>query len=245
MSAHLSRRSFVRTTAAVGAGIGLAPFLGLIEGCDLSHRPVRRSLATLAPDDPIILTYREAVAAMKALPATDGRSWQRQAQIHFDHCPHGNWFFLPWHRAYLFYFEQICRELTGEPDFALPYWDWTADPHVPAAFWGDASNPLFQPGRSATPTSTADPSLVGRPVIDDILDEPDFLLFGSGAAAGQRDFSVYGRLEGTPHNYVHGFVGGIYGQLPVATRPDLLDAPQHDRVPVGGMERRAWQREYE
>ena len=56
---------------------------------------------------------------MIALPAADGRSWNKQALIHNNHCTHGNWWFLPWHRAYLFYFEAICRKLTGNNDFAL------------------------------------------------------------------------------------------------------------------------------
>jgi tyrosinase len=207
-----SRRGFVRRSAWWMTGLGLAPFLGSCESCfkKIRNRPIRRSLATLDPSDPIIQTYRDAVTAMMALPSTDGRSWQRQAQIHQDHCPHGNWFFLPWHRAYLNYFEQICRELTGKDDFALPYWDWTADAHVPAAFWS-SGNSLFHAGRSATSTSVANAAMVGRPVIDDILNEPDFLLFASGAATAQRQTSSYGRLEGTPHNYVHGFVGGDMG----------------------------------
>jgi tyrosinase len=213
MSIDPSRRDFLRSSASWATGLALAPFLGACEGCaeQIRNRPVRRSLATLTPTDPIIETYRDAVAAMKALPATDGRSWQAQSQIHNNHCPHGNWFFLPWHRAYLNYFEAICRNLTGNADFALPYWDWTADAHVPAPFWGATANALFHAGRTATAASTANPLLVGRPEIDDILDETDFLLFGSGVATMQRQVSVYGRLEGTPHNHVHGFVGGDMG----------------------------------
>jgi tyrosinase len=169
---------------------------------------MRRSLATLSPTDPIIQNYRDAVAAMKALPASDLRSWQHQAQIHFDYCPHGNWWFLPWHRAYLLYFEQICQKLSGNQNFGLPYWDWTADPKVPAPFW---SGTLLEPGRSATATSVANAGFVGRPEIDSILGETDFFIFASGQATAQRQASVYGRLEATPHNYVHGFVGGIMG----------------------------------
>ena len=88
-----------------------------------------------------------AVAAMKALPQSDPRNWIRFADIHRNFCPHGNWYFLPWHRAYISSFERICRELSGKRDFALPYWNWTADRQFPAAFAaGDRnSNPLFHP----------------------------------------------------------------------------------------------------
>jgi tyrosinase len=206
-STDTSRRDFLLQAAGWTAAIGLGPYLGACESCKplFGKRPIRKSLATLGPNDPIIKSYREAVAAMKALPSTDLRSWQHQAEIHNNFCPHGNWFFLPWHRAYLYYFERICRKLSGNKHFALPYWDWTVDPHVPTPFW---SGTLLDNTRGATSTSTASPAVVGRPVIDSILAETDFLIFASGVATTPRPSTVYGRLEATPHNSVHGFVGG-------------------------------------
>ena len=90
---------------------------------------------------------RRAVARMKALPQSDPRNWIRFADIHRNFCPHANWYFLPWHRAYIRSFERICQELSGKADFALPYWNWTADRQFPAAFRPAiaSSNPLFHP----------------------------------------------------------------------------------------------------
>lgn len=34
--------------------------------------------------------------------------------------------FLPWHRMFMFFFEQIIRELSGRADFTMPYWDYTS-----------------------------------------------------------------------------------------------------------------------
>lgn len=34
-------------------------------------------------------------------------------------------YFLPWHRMYLNFFEQIIRVVSGESCFTLPYWDYT------------------------------------------------------------------------------------------------------------------------
>jgi tyrosinase len=34
-------------------------------------------------------------------------------------------YFLPWHRMYVNYFEQIIRYASGKPCFTLPYWDYT------------------------------------------------------------------------------------------------------------------------
>lgn len=141
---------------------------------------------------------------MRALPASDSRSWQAQANIHQNACPHGNWFFLPWHRAYLHRFEQICAELSGDPNFALPYWDWTGSPRIPAAFW---NGPLAHPRRIG-PEDAAVDEFVGSINVERILDIEDTETFASSPSATQRGRSTEGQLESGPHNYVHGFIGG-------------------------------------
>lgn len=208
-----SRRSFLQLLGGI-AVLGSAPMT--LGGCEslfdqIRNRPIRRSLRTLPGDDPIIETYRAAVSAMKALNTSDRRNWFAQAQIHFDHCPHGNWFFLPWHRAYLLYFEQICRKLTGEASFALPYWNWTCERQIPAPFLGNASNPLFVDGRDGIPPAALADEVVGPVLMESILSEPNFNLFASEPANALRPGVGYGTLEGTPHNSVHGFVGGVMG----------------------------------
>lgn len=55
--------------------------------------------------------------------AEDRRSYNNQALIHQNHCQHGWERFLPWHRAYLYEFEQNLQDFF--PDLSLPYWDWT------------------------------------------------------------------------------------------------------------------------
>ncbi len=171
---------------------------------------VRRDVNSLDPDGPEITAYKMGVQAMKGRPDANPLGWVAQARIHLDWCPHGNWFFLPWHRAYLYYFEQVCRAASGDQNFTLPYWNWTANPQIPAAFWGQG-NPLFNSTRTAGPNSTASPEFVGQTVVDGILAINDFELFASSQASQQRQRTGTGRLEGTPHNYVHGFVGGEMG----------------------------------
>jgi hypothetical protein len=34
--------------------------------------------------------------------------------------------FLPWHRLYIYYFERIVRQVCGNQDFTLPYWNYTS-----------------------------------------------------------------------------------------------------------------------
>lgn len=223
----MSRRGFLKLSAGTIAALGL-PSFGLTACTEeqleelldkIANRPVRRDINSLAPNDPILDSWRSAITQMQGLPASNPRSWAAQAAIHgsvaggFNRCTHGNWLFLPWHRAYLFYFERICQQLSGNAGFALPYWNWTANPQVPPVFWaqGDA---LFHSPRGATQSSTANSSIVGSTNIENILSETNFELFASGAIdcnVDQTTGSTYGSLEGGPHNYVHGFVGGTMG----------------------------------
>src|SRR4051794_2474433 len=75
----------------------------------------------------------------------------------FNQCPHGNWWFPPWHRAYLYFFERILRWASNNPDLALPYWNYS-DPgqrELPAVYrqptfrptgaGADEDNPLYLP----------------------------------------------------------------------------------------------------
>jgi tyrosinase len=206
----LSRRDLLKSSGALAVMIATG-------GCDkildeIKNRPTRRNISNLAANDPIIQSYKDAITQMKALPSTDGRNWTRQAQIHNDHCPHGNWFFLPWHREYLLYFERICRKLSGNPTFALPYWNWAVESKVPDIFWG-AGNPMFDSNRLMAQGTLLDQGFVGHAELETIQSEPNFLLFDSGKATAQRQFTSYGLLEGTPHNYVHGAIGGDMGNF--------------------------------
>ena len=95
-----------------------------------------------------LATYKTAVGKLLALPASDPRNWYRMAVTHLLDCPHRNWWFFNWHRPFVGYLEQICREVTGENDFAMPYWDWSADQALPDPFWKSA-NPaqnILDPG---------------------------------------------------------------------------------------------------
>jgi hypothetical protein len=76
---------------------------------------------------------------MQARPRNDPTSWAFQAAIHgayaapppgadWNQCQHQGWFFLPWHRMYLYFFERIVRAAVlaagGPADFAIPYWNY-------------------------------------------------------------------------------------------------------------------------
>ncbi len=210
----LTRRQFLQLTAAGTIALVLSGCQTIEQILDkIAKRPVRRDINSLAAGDPALATFQQAVQAMKNLPSSDARNWVRQQNIHRDFCPHGNWLFLPWHRGYIYRFEEICRQLTGNNDFALPYWNWSKDRSVPAVFF-DTTSPLFDPTRNQDGTRQISTSITGPPEIESILDEPNFLLFGSGqigASVSQKTSAGYGPLESGPHNSVHGFVQGNMG----------------------------------
>ncbi|MDJ0629034.1 MAG: tyrosinase family protein [Rhodobacter sp.] len=85
-------------------------------------------------------SYRDGVRAMLQLDPDHPHNWYRNAVTHLIDCPHGNWWFTVWHRGYLGYFEQTIRKLSKNPEFALPYWDWTTEPRIPPQFFSDPNS---------------------------------------------------------------------------------------------------------
>jgi tyrosinase len=228
----LSRRKLLRL-AMFATGAGAAGVI--MAACDpatrerIANRPIRKEInsAAAAAD---LTTLANAITAMKALPSSDRRNWDRQVALHGTSPRHHSWLFLPWHRAYLFYFEEICRELTGTDTFALPYWNWTTNPTIPVAF---TTGTLFYPGRTASGPALA--SIVGTANINLILSETNFLVFAGSAvplndASQNLPLSFQSPLEAGPHNYIHGYVGGDMA-FSFATAPkDPLFWMHHNRV---------------
>ncbi len=59
----------------------------------------------------------------------DARNYNNVALAHQNHCQHGWERFLPWHRIYLYEFEQALQDHC--PDVTMPYWDWTMKHYRP------------------------------------------------------------------------------------------------------------------
>ena len=138
-------------------------------------------------------SYKKAIRAMLELPPSDPRNWYRIALAHTLDCPHGNWWFLVWHRGYIGWFERICRELSGEPDFALPYWDWTEASNQTGSFAPCVPAPMFDD--VLTPTHEA---FIGkydefRSTFEDVVARADFWkpIFTEGAFD---EHTQYGQL---------------------------------------------------
>ena len=150
----MKRREFIRIAAVTAPSLMSLPLF--LEGCatnpfrapaqdDPTRKPGPGTAKTIRPEVnspeavPHLRSYNAAIEKMRALPATDGRSWNMQAEVHNNHCWHNSWFFFPWHRDYLKRFQDIIRQQSGDPNFMLPYWDWTTNPGLPGAFQLPAS----------------------------------------------------------------------------------------------------------
>src|SRR6202140_2115234 len=135
MVLRYTRRQFL-ATAAIAAGTAA-----------LTYAPARAAAKytrhnVASPEgQKMLASYARGVEAMLKLPADHPQNWFRNAFIHLMDCPHGNWWFYVWHRAYLGYFEQTIRNLSGDDTFAIPYWDWTTLPQIPDSMFDGVLTP--------------------------------------------------------------------------------------------------------
>jgi tyrosinase len=192
---------------------------------------VRKDIWTLAPNDPIVTSYAKAVAAMRKRKPSDPTSWTYQAAIHgtqassppplANQCEHKSWYFVAWHRMYLYYFEQIVRaavvETGGPADWALPYWNYGLDGRnatLPVPFRDQAHGGLAPLHLARNPglndgTAQIAPKVTSAAIA---LARTQFIgiaEFGGDARKPPQFAGATGKLEATPHNDMHNAIGGL------------------------------------
>lgn len=168
---------------------------------------------------------RRGIQVMKQRPASNPTSWAFQSNVHgttlsnpnWNQCQHRHWWFLAWHRAYLYYMERMLQRAANEPRLRIPYWNYTAtnSRSLPAPF-RDPSSSLFVAGRSlVSATDQLAPSAVS---ITTAMSRTAFigsnaqLGFGGGRENAPVQFpfeNKAGSLEVLPHNAIHVQVGGL------------------------------------
>jgi hypothetical protein len=220
---------------------------------------VRQEIHTLPLNSPTLAALRKAVLAMKALPRTNRRNWFFVANIHgfpsdfsgeplepedqkvpaaertkfWATCQHASEFFLPWHRAELLTFERMVRELSGDPKFALPYWDAFANPKLPEAFRvatvDGKPNPLRieERGFGVNDGKTQVGQLPTGLRVADALLAPNYRGprangFGGRGKHPTMSGRVKGFVESPPHDHVHGSLGGLMGDPDTAGRDPIF-----------------------
>jgi tyrosinase len=217
---------------------------------------IRRDIWDLSDQDPwhpVIQAYASAIAVMQKVSVddpADPTGWLYQAAVHAvptgeqgdayrDQCQHQSWYFLPWHRMYLVYFERIVRAKIStlatvaddvKQTWALPYWNYGRGGRyatLPPAFRAEktpsgAANPLYVAQRKpqvnagyGLPTGiiTAKVALGDLPFSVDAL--PGMTAGFGGPVTGWHhnptNDGSFGDLEQTPHNDVHVYIGGNRG----------------------------------
>lgn len=173
---------------------------------------------------------RAAYAGMMALRDADERSYARFAGQHglplpFE-CQHGTPLFLPWHRAFLYFFERAMRDRAT--DATLAWWNWATPEDengaLPKLFADDETddgepNPLFsatvseqalaegaQGGQPAPgPSTLRRPGIGGRrlPRASEVADLIEI-----------RDFQTFNNTLEELHGQVHVWTGGHMGSVP-------------------------------
>ena len=142
----------------------------------------------------------------------------------FNWCEHHTDLFLPWHRAYLYYFELALHAQV--PGVSLPWWDWTTASKIPNAYTvktaGGRQNPLlvrqvriYRSGQSfdapdRAPGRAPVPALPYKARWDRAMQATSFGEFQQ-------------RIERI-HDDVHVWVGGIMGDITWAAYDPLFFA---------------------
>ncbi len=218
----------------------------------------RKDVYKLPSGDTTLEWYSKAVAEMRKRPSTDPTSWNYQAAIHgfnkdspfwstvgqlpsdnerteyWNQCQHGSWYFLPWHRMYLAYFEEIVANtivgLGGPAGWALPFWNYSdkTNPNalnIPPAFTAGspATNPLQMPGAGGKPGRKSN-FVDARDVTLEALNTLVFQGLPNGGSPGfggpitgfSHGGRTHGVLEYKPHDLIHVDIGGAMGSPPTA-----------------------------
>jgi tyrosinase len=115
-------------------------------------------------------------------------------------------FFLPWHRYFVYYFEQIIRVVLADPSFTLPYWDYLSgnlsDLSIPSEF-RDPQSPLYRPNRNpwVNAGERIDKQNPGSINLQ-AFQQPTYIKPIPNGGVG-----FCPMLDGNPHGLVHVYVG--------------------------------------
>ncbi|MEY2516716.1 MAG: tyrosinase [bacterium] len=180
----------------------------------------RRNARTMTAGQ--VAKLRDAYIAVKGIAGD--RGYQHHAGIHGlplpFYCTHNSPLFLPWHRAYLYFFERALQDQV--PGVTLPWWNWSTHhkeglppiftrAKTPAGKANTLRSSAIQPsGRTPggpartnrTPGEDGAPPLPTPKMVEDVLKLSDFMDFQS-------------QVEDI-HNGVHVWVGGTMSDISTA-----------------------------
>ncbi|XP_024030445.1 polyphenol oxidase, chloroplastic [Morus notabilis] len=234
-------------TYCLGFGGALSGFGGSSTSHEIKLPSQHTSLRVRQPAHKVsseyIAKYNKATEIMRNLPPSDPRNFMQQANIHALYCDgpdgdkdglgkyiqflvHNSWLFFPFHRWYVYFYEKILGNLIGDPNFALPFWNWDhPDGMQIPDMYTDESSALYDLNRSTAhqPPTTVDldyhngkaPKPREEQVDDNLYGvmyknmvsgaKLPLLFFGSPYREGST--TTPGSIEKHPHNCVHIWTG--------------------------------------
>lgn len=233
---QLTRRRALQVGLAGTLTLGTQFSFGARSSAPLLRLNVMSSSYTQMPD------FINGVKVMKSRQDNDPLSWRFQANTHgtppgtpipvnsqgvWDTCEHSSWYFLPWHRVYLYYFERILRAASGNNQLTLPYWDWASRRSIPDAFYNDPLNENrdLQLGDELKPVSLGPTG----PVIDPVNQSYALSRANYGDAVKKllqgstwQWAGFTWQLEMLPHNIIHSLIGGLMGDPATAAQDPIF-----------------------
>ncbi|KAL5058439.1 hypothetical protein RYX36_030043 [Vicia faba] len=207
-----------------------------------SNFPLRVRKPCHLIDQEFIAKFERGIALMKALPRDDPRSFYQQSKVHCAYCNgayhqqypfenlkidiHRSWFFFPFHRWYLYFFERILCDLLGDPTFAIPFWSWdNIDGMQIPSYFTYPNSSLYHKLRDNNhmPPSIVDIQFYGDEHLvspqkqisiniasmykNMVLASTKELFMGSPLRHGDKTHPGIGSVECAPHNTLHTWVG--------------------------------------
>lgn len=157
---NTTRRTFLKSgliTSTIGLNLNASPKKIVsdplcapaksIKKFTLNNEPkrIRKSFYDLTDDE--LRNLCKAVGYMRNdIPTDSPLHWENYGRQHAHHCTeasegnpqvHWSWYFLPWHRGYVYFLERILANIlttqfkVDGSKFAYPYWDWMTHKEIP------------------------------------------------------------------------------------------------------------------
>jgi len=149
--------------------------------------------------------------AFRVLRANNNAIYNTWVNVHVQACQHNNNLIWPWHRAYLYYFEQRLQRAnsSANPPVTIPYWNYDRAGNGTGSDTEEFRR-LPAPYRPATVGGQPNPLYVARAtgVNQGTYVLPYRTVQTDGIVAGSSAYFQFGtNLENSPHNNVHNQLG--------------------------------------
>jgi hypothetical protein len=210
----LTRRRFLKQAAS-----SICAILASKSATARSAQPVvRKEIRSLRPAE--LESFRRAFRQLQRLSTVGdyqdlaGYHGMPRWLCHDDHTV-----FLPWHRAYIFFFEAALRRI--DPGVALHYWDWTSPESITSGI----------PLAFSDPTCEIDGQIVPNPLysakigVDGFTptqrwpqppSELQWLAQMVNDSYAETSYHGFNNAINGPHGSLHGWVGGHMGSVQFA-----------------------------